>query len=198
MTAATYSHEHLVRDLTARILDRLASQDSRATEALEALGLTHEDRLSVGAGLVLVGNQAEPASVGRESLGLIAEQFGRPIKENPPASAIAAGDLVLLSIGMEEASTGGKALLTRLEKQLQALGRSGAMAVVAFDQFNAWPQAVRQKAAAVLQKHPCPRLFCFFGHDPKHPQPSRLPLLDSCKEGDVGVEAPACRRRIGM
>lgn len=198
MTAATYTHEHLVRDLTARILDRLASQDPRATGALDALGLANETRLMVQVGLVLVGNQAEPASIGRESLALIGEKLERPVKENPSASAIASGDMVLLSVGLEDALSGGKALVARLEKQLQALGRSGAIGVVALDQFNAWPQAQRQKIAAVVQKHPCPRVFCFFGSDPSYPSAPRLSLLDGCQELDVGTETPSCRRRMGM
>lgn len=198
MTAATYTHENLVRDLTARILDRIASQDPRAATALADLGLTDETRLLVRVGLVLEGDQAGPASVGRESMSLIASSLGRPFKENPPASTIASGDLVLLAVGLEDARSGGKALPVRLEKQLQALGRSGAMAVLAFDQFNAWPQAMRQKVAAVIQKHPCPRLFCFFGNDPAFGAGARLPLLDGCQALDVGGQAPAATRKMGM
>ena len=196
MTAATYTHDHLVRDLCARILDRLASQDPRATQALEDMGLSSEPRLSVEVGLVLAGNGAEATRVGQESLNRIGEYLDRPVKENPPASAITSGDLVVLSVDAQAASGKSKALVTRLERQLQAVGHSGAIAVLAFEGFNAWPQAVRQKVAGVVQKNPSPRLFCFFGKDPSLPSP-RIPLLDSCQELDVGSE-PTHIRRLGM
>lgn len=196
MTAATYTHDHLVRDLCARILDRLASQDPKATKALQDMGLCQEDRLSVQVGLVLVGDGAQATQIGKESMERIGEHLGRPVKHNPPASAIAAGDLVVLSVDLDTASNGGKALLTRLERQLQALGHSGAMAVLAFEKFNAWPLPMRQKAAALIQKHPSPRLFCFFGKD-LDASSQRVPLFDACQELDVGQE-PARIRRMGM
>lgn len=196
MTAATYTHDHLVRDLCARILDRLASQDARATQALEKMNLEEEPRLSVQTGLVLVSDGAAATRIGLESLEKIGEHLGREVKENPPASAISSGDLVVLSVDAAVASSGGKALLTRLERQLQALGHSGAMGVLAFEQFNAWPQAMRQKVATLVQKNPSPRLFCYFGKDPSIPS-QKIPLLESCQELVVGNE-PVRVRRVGM
>lgn len=194
MIAATFTREHLVRDLVARMLDRLSSQSPRAADILDEMGLSGQPRLAAGEGLVLQGPAADPAGLARQALEAIGQGLGRSVKENPPATDIRAGDLVLLRVGPDEAAGNGKALCARLDRQLQALGRSGALAALAFQDIDAWPVPSRQKILGVLHKHACPRLFACHGLSAPAASPTP-PWLDKCQRVAIGEESPGLRRR---
>lgn len=191
MSAATYTHDHLVRDLTARILDRLASQaPSRVPPVLDALDLRTMPRLAAQAGVAVAG--ADVHAIAREALDTIGQHLGHPVKENPPATAIQAGDLVLLALGKDGVDANPKGAEARLANQLKALDRSGAIAAVALDGFDAWSAPARAKISALLAR-PHPRLFVAIG---RTPGVEPCAWVQRCVAVDVEHHEPVpCRKR---
>jgi len=195
MSSLTYARDHVVRDLTSRVLDRLASQEPKqVATAVEALGLSGEARLSVHAGLLLEGVANEALGINEEALRLVAEHLDREVKTNPSVAAISTKDLVLIHVDAAMAQQGGKALETKLEKQLKAVEFTGAIATVVLDQVDHWPEAVRTKVIGVLLKHQHPRLFTTLGTDSKEALPEAL--VGKFLSLDVGEEVVPCRKRV--
>lgn len=198
MTTSSLSHEHLARDLSARVLDRLASQEpARVAMALEEQSLTHEPRLLVGAGMILEGFASQASALSQTALNLVASALQCSLKINPAASAIAQKDLVLLSPGLEEAHSNAKALEARLGCQIKAIAHSGAIGVVALDQFNGWPAGVRQRVTSLLSQAQHPRVFLIFGQAPSFPALGASPFLAKCTTFSVAQEpSPVLARRL--
>lgn len=195
MSTVTFAHDHVVRDLAARILDRLASQEPKpVAEAVRALGLTEEARLSVHEGLLLNGDAGEALAINREALALVAGELGRPIKENPSITAIETKDLVLIALSPALLQEAGKALETKVDKQLKAAEFTGAIAVVVFEGVDQWPEAIRSKMTALLHRHQHPRLFTTLGIAAGTSLPEALASRFLCV--DVGEELKPCRKRV--
>ncbi len=194
MSTVTYTHDHLVRDLAARILDRLSSQEpQRVAQAIEALGLASEPRLGVQAGLLLNSAHDQAAAINREALTLVGDQLNRSVKENPGVTAIETKDLVLVVLNAEIATQAGKALETKLDKQLKAVEHTGAIAVVVLEQVQEWPSAIRAKVSATLAKHQHPRLFTTLSVDAHSPLPESI--TGRFMHVEVGEELVPCRKR---
>ena len=190
MSTATFSHEHLVRDLTARVLDRLASQEpARIPPVLEALDLTHMDRLAAIGGVAIQGGC--PHELSREALDLVAHHLEHEVKTNPSATAIHNGDLVLIAIGREDVEANLKGVVNRLGNQLKAVEHSSAILALALEGFDEWPKAAQSKISGLVGRHPHPRIFLTIGQAPgAAPSP-----LFKCVSVEIGEESAPCRRR---
>lgn len=195
MSTVTFAHDHVVRDLAARILDRLASQEPKpVAEAVRALGLAEESRLSVHEGLLLNSDAGEALAINREALALVAGQLDRPIKENPSVAAIETKDLVLITLSPAILQEAGKALETKLDKQLKAAEFTGAIAVVVFEGVDQWPEPIRLKMTTLLHRHQHPRLFTTMGIAAGATLPDAL--ASRFLRVDVGEELTPCRKRV--
>lgn len=195
MSTVTIAHEHLVRDLVSRVLERLASQEPKQVAlAVEALGMGGEARLNVLGGLLLNCAGDEPLAINREALSVVSSHVDRPVKENPSVAAITTKDLVLISVSAENARDAGKALETKLDKQLKAIEYTGAIGMVVLERVAEWPEPVRAKVGALLAKHQHPRLFTTVGSVPDAVLPPSL--TNRFLHVEVGEELKPCRRRV--
>jgi len=195
MSTVTFAHDHLVSDLTVRILDRLASQEPQLVDqAVDALSLRSQERLSVHAGLLLEAQTGEPSAINRKALETVAKQLEREVNENPSVTAISNKDLVLITLDKAAVEQAGKAVETKLEKQLKAIEFTGAIGALVLEDFNTWSVACRAKIAAVLDKHQHPRLFSSIGIDSNAPA---LPeaFMSRFLHVQVGNELKPCRTR---
>ena len=191
MSATTYTHDHLVRDLIARILDRLASQaPTKIPPVLEALELKDMPRLAAPAGVSIQGSC--PHAIGRQALETVAQHLGWPLKENPSAGAIENGDLVLITLTQQNVEANLKAAESRLNNQLKAVDRTSAIAAVSLEDFDAWSNVAKAKVAGVIGRHPHPRVFLTVS---RAPDVTPSAFVQRCMAVDVGEESVPCRRR---
>ena len=191
MSATTYTHDHLVRDLIARILDRLASQaPTKIPPVLEALELKDMPRLAAPAGVSIQGSC--PHAIGRQALETVAQHLGWPLKENPSAGAIENGDLVLITLTQQTVEANLKAAESRLGNQLKAVERTSAIAAVSLEDFDAWSNVAKAKIAAVIGRHQHPRVFMTISRA-SDVAPSAF--VQRCVALEVGEEITPCRRR---
>lgn len=191
MSTPTYSHTHLVRDLTARILDRLASQSpSRIPPVLEALELNEMPRLAALSGVSIQGDC--PHGLAREALETIAQHLEHEFKENPPATAIQNGDLVLITLRKPDVEANLKGVENRLTNQLKAIERTSAIGALTLEGFDEWSSAAKAKLSAVIARHQHPRVFMTISRS-ADVAPSAF--VQRCLAVDVGEEPVPCRRR---
>lgn len=191
MSATTYTHDHLVRDLTARVLDRLASQAPKEVPpVLEALELKDMPRLAVSAGLSIQGSC--PHAIARQALSTVAERMGHELKENPSAGAIAHGDLVLVALRKDEVEANLKASENRLGNQLKAIERTGAIAAITLEDFDSWAAGAKAKISGLISRYQNPRVFLTIS---RAPDVAPSPFVQRCLAVDVGEEVTPCRRR---
>lgn len=191
MSATTYTHDHLVRDLVARILDRLASQaPTKIPPVLEALELKEMPRLAAPSGVSIQGSC--PHAIARQALETVSQHLAHALKENPSAGAIENGDLVLLTLTKQDVEANLKASESRLGNQLKAVERTSAIAAVSVEDFDAWSPAAKTKIAAVFGRHQHPRVFMTVSRAQGFAPSS---FVQRCMAVDVGEESVPCRRR---